>query len=308
MRLVDDDDLIVAQELVPRELGEEDAVGHHLDAGLVGDLRREADLIADRAAEVFAEFVGDALSDGACGDPPRLRVADHPLDAETKLEADLRQLRRLARTGLTGDDDDLVVADRLGDLILGRTDGQFRRVGDGDGVGRAGLAQAGAALTVLSAGATPSAAALLRPAAAWSTSALSLLRVPRFGVSCVLLGPCRVLFCHVISQLSGRPPRSNRGTEAPSEPLVACGVGGERRGGWAFSDEIGYRCRQSQLHRGESASMSCWMPRMRKSRAVMPRAMFVCHLFAHCLGTRLPLSSPRRVRARKGMNSAPSTP
>ncbi len=166
MGLVDDDDLIVAQELVPRELGEEDSVGHHLDAGLVGDLRREADLIADRAAEVFAEFVGDAFGDGACGDAPWPRVSDHPLDAEAELEADLRRRRRLARTGLTGDDDDLVVADRLGDLILSRTDWRLRRVGDGDGVGRAGLAQARAALTVLSAGATPSAAALLRPAAA----------------------------------------------------------------------------------------------------------------------------------------------
>ena len=55
-----------------------------------------------------------------------------------ELEADLRQLRRLARAGRAGDDHDLVVADGARDLVPRGADGQLRRVGD-DGFG-AGIA------------------------------------------------------------------------------------------------------------------------------------------------------------------------
>ena len=46
----------------------------------------------------------------------RLGVADQPACAEPEIEADFRQLRRLARTGFTADDDDLVLDDQVGDV------------------------------------------------------------------------------------------------------------------------------------------------------------------------------------------------
>ena len=95
---------------------------------VVADLVGEAHLVADGLAERRAQLLGDALGDGARGDPARLGVPDQPADAAAELEADLRQLRGLARPGLAGDDDDLVVADRGGDVVLALADRQVGRV------------------------------------------------------------------------------------------------------------------------------------------------------------------------------------
>ena len=76
---------------------------------------------------VVPELVGDALGDRARRDPPGLGVADQPVDAAAELEAQLRQLRALARSRLAGDDDDLVVADRREQLVAPGGDRQRRR-------------------------------------------------------------------------------------------------------------------------------------------------------------------------------------
>ena len=74
------------------------------------ELVREADLVADRLAERRVELLRDARRHGARGDAARLRVADEAVHAAPELEADLRQLRRLAGARLAADDDDLVLA------------------------------------------------------------------------------------------------------------------------------------------------------------------------------------------------------
>ncbi|GAA1998587.1 hypothetical protein GCM10009755_02400 [Brevibacterium samyangense] len=149
VRLVDDDDLVVAQQRVVLEFGEEDAVRHHLDPGVLLDLRGETHLIADALPELLAEFLREATGDRAGGDPARLGVADHPGDTEAEFEADLRDLGRLARTGLTGDDDDLVLPDRLRDLVTVLADRQLRRVRDVEGDTGAGRPAAFEARRVL---------------------------------------------------------------------------------------------------------------------------------------------------------------
>ena len=53
-----------------------------------------------------------------------------PFAAAAELQADLRQLRGLARAGLARDDDDLVVADRGGDVVASLADRELGRVGD----------------------------------------------------------------------------------------------------------------------------------------------------------------------------------
>ncbi len=57
-------------------------------------------------------------------DPPRLRAADHARVAATRGEAQLGQLRRLARAGLAREHDDLVLADQPHDLVGLRADRQ----------------------------------------------------------------------------------------------------------------------------------------------------------------------------------------
>ena len=113
MRLVDDQHLVGAELAVALDLGEQDAVGHHLDEGVLADPVVEAHGEADRVADLGAELLGDALRHRPRRQPPRLRVADEAAHAEAELEAQLRELGALARAGLAGDDHDLVVADRL---------------------------------------------------------------------------------------------------------------------------------------------------------------------------------------------------
>jgi hypothetical protein len=57
-------------------------------------------------------------------------VSDGPTDATPELEAKLGQLGRLARAGLPGHNDHLVVSDRSEQVITTRGYRQLRRVGD----------------------------------------------------------------------------------------------------------------------------------------------------------------------------------
>ena len=130
MGLVDDDRVVAPQVTVALHLGEQDAVGHHLDQRVARRVVGEPHLVADGAAELDAELLGDALGHRPGGDPAGLGVADGPLDAATELEADLGELGRLARPGLARDDDDLVVADGRGDVVAALTDRQVLGIGD----------------------------------------------------------------------------------------------------------------------------------------------------------------------------------
>ncbi len=127
VRLVDDDRVVAAQQAVVLDLGQQQAVGEQPHERLGAGLVLEAHRIADRGAKLDPELVGDPLCDRARGDPPRLRVGDR---RAPELEADLRQLRRLARAGLARDDDDLVLADRRQQIVAAGADGQLGRVAD----------------------------------------------------------------------------------------------------------------------------------------------------------------------------------
>ena len=122
VRLVDDDRVVGSQQPVALRLGEQDAVGHHLDVRVGRELVGEAHLVADRVAERALQLLRDARRHRARGDAARLRVADESVHAAPELEADLRKLRGLARAGLAADDDDLVLANRARDLLPPRDD------------------------------------------------------------------------------------------------------------------------------------------------------------------------------------------
>src|SRR5690606_9661321 len=108
VRLVDDDGVVGFEEAVALRLGKQDAVGHELDVARFRQLVVEAHLATAGFAERTFESLRDAAGNRACGDATRLRVADKPRNTAAEFEADLGQLRGLARTGLAADDDDLV--------------------------------------------------------------------------------------------------------------------------------------------------------------------------------------------------------
>ncbi|MEY9210640.1 hypothetical protein ABH917_000086 [Thermobifida halotolerans] len=128
--LVDDEGVVAAQHPVPLDLGQQDAVGHELDEGVVAGGVGEADLVAHGLAQRAAQLLGDAFGDGARGQSPRLGVADLAEDAPAQLQTDLGQLGGLARTGLPRHDHDLVVAHGGQNVVLLLTDRQLGGVVD----------------------------------------------------------------------------------------------------------------------------------------------------------------------------------
>ena len=86
VRLVQDQRVVAQQSAVALHLGQQDAVGHQLHQRAVADLVGEADGVADGVAELGVQLVGDALPDGAGGEPSRLGVADRAADAAAELQ------------------------------------------------------------------------------------------------------------------------------------------------------------------------------------------------------------------------------
>ena len=142
--LVDDDRVVATQVGIARQLGQQDAVGHRLDEGAVADLVGEAHAVADEFADGGAELVGDPCRDRSGRKPSGLGVADHCVDAPAEFEAELRDLGRLARSGLARDHDDLVVTNRVEDLLAARRDRQVGRIVDLGHAGAALLDETGA--------------------------------------------------------------------------------------------------------------------------------------------------------------------
>ena len=76
VRLVDDEGVVGEEVWVALDLGEQDAVRHHLDKSVILRLIDESHLVTNDIAEFGAEFFGDALRNRAGGDAARLGVAD----------------------------------------------------------------------------------------------------------------------------------------------------------------------------------------------------------------------------------------
>jgi hypothetical protein len=137
VRLVDDERVVGREPPVALGLGEQDAVGHQLDERVGLRVVGEAHLVADGLARRRAELLRDPRGHRARGDAPRLRVTDQPPLAAAFREADLRELRGLAGSGLAADDDDLIRPDRRADFRGTLRHRQVRRIGDGGAAGGA---------------------------------------------------------------------------------------------------------------------------------------------------------------------------
>ena len=128
VRLVDDHGVVAAQQRVAVDLGQQQAVGDEPHQRVLRAAVAEAHGVPDRPAERHLQLVRDPLGHRARGEPARLRVGDRAADAAAELEAELGDLRRLARAGLARHDDDLVVADRLQQVLAAAADRQLGRI------------------------------------------------------------------------------------------------------------------------------------------------------------------------------------
>ena len=128
MRLVDDDRVVAAQQPVALDLGQQQAVGHQPHERVLARAVVEAHRVADGVAE--RRRPSSSAMRSATVRAAIRRGWVWPIaaaDAAPELEADLRQLRGLARARLAGDDDDLVVADRGEQVVAPRADRQLAR-------------------------------------------------------------------------------------------------------------------------------------------------------------------------------------
>ena len=139
VRLVDDDRVVAAQQPVVLDLGQQQTVGHEPQQRVLARAVAEPHRVADRASECDLQLVGDPFRDRPRREPSRLRVPDRAAHPAAEFEAHLRDLRRLARAGLAGDDHDLVVPDRGEQVLAARADRQLLGVGDGRHGGLAAL-------------------------------------------------------------------------------------------------------------------------------------------------------------------------
>ncbi len=130
VRLVDDDRVVSAKEGIVLRLHEEDPVGHDLKEGVAGGPVVEADLIADRTADLLSHLFGNPPGDGGRRDPPRLSAADQTGEPATRLQAHLRDLGRLPGAGLAGDNDHGMFPDRRHYLLPALHDRQGRGIDD----------------------------------------------------------------------------------------------------------------------------------------------------------------------------------
>ncbi|MOA06894.1 hypothetical protein D3C78_1265610 [compost metagenome] len=117
MGLVDDDRVVAFQITIILGFRQQDAVGHQFDQGAGIALILESHLIADQRAQRCTEFFGDPAGDAARSDPAGLGVADQAVLAAADFQADLRQLGGFTRAGLTGDDQHLMLFQRLLDFV-----------------------------------------------------------------------------------------------------------------------------------------------------------------------------------------------
>ena len=117
MRLVDDQGVVFEQITIVPNLSQQHAVGHQLDMGLITDVIAKTDLVADAAADFLSQLGGDTQGKAARRNPSGLGVPDAPVDPTPDIQADLRQLGRFARPGLSAQHDHLVGPDQPTDLV-----------------------------------------------------------------------------------------------------------------------------------------------------------------------------------------------
>ena len=123
--LVDDQRVVLVEEPIVLRLGQQHAVGHHLDRASAAPVASAKRILKPTFWPTdVPSSSASASGDRAGRDAPRLRVADQAGDAAADFQADLRELRRFAAARFAADDDDLMVANRRGDFFAAGDDRQ----------------------------------------------------------------------------------------------------------------------------------------------------------------------------------------
>ena len=109
MRFINNDGIVFTQESIVTQFSQQDTIGHQLNNRLRRTLLIKANLEADSITELLAQFFSDTVCHTARGQSSRLGMPYLPSDTATCQHCQLRQLRRLTRTRLPCNNNDLVI-------------------------------------------------------------------------------------------------------------------------------------------------------------------------------------------------------
>jgi hypothetical protein len=118
MRLVDDQRVIPAQHPITLDLGQQDAVGHHLDQRPLAHLIGEAHGVANVVTKLRSEFVGNALANRPSRHATGLSVPNQAGHPAPRFQAQLRDLSALARTSLASNNHNLMLSNHLEEFVV----------------------------------------------------------------------------------------------------------------------------------------------------------------------------------------------
>ena len=129
MRFVNNDRIVLHQLRITLNLRQQNTVRHHTKTSLRRTFIGETHLIADLVTQTHAHLRGDTFGYGTRGQPTRLRVHDLPaMRSATQFQQNLRQLRGLTGTSLTGNNHHLARLHRLGNIAARSRNRQLGRI------------------------------------------------------------------------------------------------------------------------------------------------------------------------------------
>ena len=102
MKFIEDQQADAAQFRIILQTAQQQTLGQDLDPGGFRDLSLEAHLVADRAADLFAEQLRHAPCRHACSGPPGLEHQNAAPGQPLLVQQQQRDQRRLAGTRLSG--------------------------------------------------------------------------------------------------------------------------------------------------------------------------------------------------------------
>ena len=126
MGLVNDDGVVALEQAVSSGFGQQNAVGHEFDSGAFPGPVLKADRGTNQIRSF--EFLGHPFGHGDRSQTARLGAADDFFFASAGVKTHLGQLGGLAGTGITGNNQDLILADCGNDTVFFRGYGKIFRI------------------------------------------------------------------------------------------------------------------------------------------------------------------------------------
>ena len=120
MGFVNNDQFIICKEPIGLRFGQQYAIGHQLDIGVIAGLVIESDFETDILAEGRLELAGNPAGYTASSNSPRLGVTNVSADTDSQLQSDQRKLRRLTTSRFATDHDDLMIVNGVSDFVTAK--------------------------------------------------------------------------------------------------------------------------------------------------------------------------------------------